>query len=144
MTASPRSRCRRGASAVEFALLMPVFVGIVFGLVEYSWLTFRTQEVAAAVQNGCRSSATIDPGLNERDMDLVLSAARSRMVTAYQHGGGTCADCVAAAVAVGTLPNRAVQCSLSVPFDALTGFLPTPARVRVGAVSRLEYQRRQQ
>lgn len=138
------ARRRRGANAVEFALLMPVFALILFGLVDYSWLGFHVQGVKTAVQSGCRSSSTVDPGLNERDIGVVLVTARNKVLAAYQQAGGNCTDCQVTATALGALPNRSVQCTLSVPFASLTGFVPVPTRVQATVVTRLEYQRRQQ
>jgi len=137
-------RSRRGANAIEFALLMPVFVGVVLGILDYAWLQFQLQGVATAVHSGCRSAATIDPGLNERDIGLVLARARTKMLAAYQQSGGTCAGCVATASAIGALPNRSVECTMSLPFTSLTGFVPAPARIEANVVARHEYQRRQQ
>lgn len=60
-------RCDRGASAIEFALLAPVFFMMLFGLVEfsrYAWTRQTLDEVAystarcMSVQSTCSSLAT--------------------------------------------------------------------------------------
>lgn len=59
--------CSRGASAVEFALLAPVFFAMLFALVEfsrYAWVRQTLDEVAystarcMSVQSTCASTAT--------------------------------------------------------------------------------------
>ena len=47
----------RGAAAVEFALVMPLLVMILFGIVEFGWMFFVQAQVAAAARVGVRSYA---------------------------------------------------------------------------------------
>lgn len=48
-----RNARRRGTTTVEFALILPVFLIFVFGLMEYG----RAQMIANMLQNSCRDAA---------------------------------------------------------------------------------------
>jgi Flp pilus assembly protein TadG len=61
----PRSRCRsgreksrwrRGAAAVEFALVAPVFLLLVFGLIELGRMVMVQQALTNAAREGCRTA----------------------------------------------------------------------------------------
>jgi Flp pilus assembly protein TadG len=57
---------RRGSNAVEFALVLPVFVVMIFGMMEFSWVFFQPTTVVQAVRNGCRAGAIVHPDGDER------------------------------------------------------------------------------
>ncbi len=50
-------REERGASAVEFALLVPVVFTLIFGMVEFGLAFFATQSLRAGVREGARQAA---------------------------------------------------------------------------------------
>ena len=47
----------RGAAAVEFAIIVPVFLLIVFGMIDFSRAYYTQSAVAAAVREGARMAA---------------------------------------------------------------------------------------
>src|SRR5262245_3381406 len=47
-------RGHRGIAAVEMALLLPLLFTLVFGMIEYGSLFWRSQQVATAARNGAR------------------------------------------------------------------------------------------
>src|SRR5437660_11704767 len=49
-----RRSANRGAAAVEFALVAPVFFILVFGLIEYGRLVMVQQVLTNAAREGCR------------------------------------------------------------------------------------------
>ena len=52
-----RVRANDGASAVEFAIVLPVLVLFVFGIIEFGMAFFRSQGMEAAVREGGRVAA---------------------------------------------------------------------------------------
>ena len=60
---SPRqlSRARRGGNAIEFALLLPVFIAVISFIFEYGWYFFVRANAMSAVQAGCRAGAVVPP-----------------------------------------------------------------------------------
>jgi len=53
-------RGQRGAAAVEFALVLPIFLVIVFGILQYSVYFFSAQSGAAAAREAARRAAVGD------------------------------------------------------------------------------------
>ena len=47
----------QGAAAVEFALVLPIFLVLIFGVVQYAWYFYQTQETAFALREGARVAA---------------------------------------------------------------------------------------
>ena len=52
-----RVRPDGGAAAVELALVLPVLLLLVFGIVQYGWYFFQAQETTFAVREGARVAA---------------------------------------------------------------------------------------
>jgi len=48
-----RSR-RRGSTIVEFAVVLPLLLTVLFGIIEYGWLFMVRQTVQNAAREGCR------------------------------------------------------------------------------------------
>tara|TARA_R110001583_G_scaffold70084_1_gene198614 strand:- start:300 stop:725 length:426 start_codon:yes stop_codon:yes gene_type:complete len=48
---------RRGSHAIEFALLLPVFIMLVFGGVELLWYSIEVGKIQSALVAGCRGGA---------------------------------------------------------------------------------------
>jgi len=127
----PDRRSRRGANAVEFAIILPFLLMILLGTVEYGWFFFQQSQAFHAVSAAARDAAMEVP-------DVADGA-----------GTGTCTPCVdmAETSGVNRLANVgidavagdlnasvglkdghcAVMMSPSIPYVQLTGFVPTPA-----------------
>lgn len=58
-------RCNRGATAVEFAFVMPLLLTISFALMEFSGLFFQYHKVNEATRVIARNLATSTPLVNE-------------------------------------------------------------------------------
>ena len=53
-------RLRRGLAAVEAALVMPLLLLLVLGLLQFGWIFLRTQHITHAARHGARIAATAD------------------------------------------------------------------------------------
>ena len=51
---TPARKRRSGIAAIEMALLLPLLLTLVFGMIEYGSLFWRAQQVANAARNGAR------------------------------------------------------------------------------------------
>jgi Flp pilus assembly protein TadG len=70
----PRHDSERGAAAVEFALVLPVLVLLVFGIVQFSIVYNRSQGLHAAAREGARIASlpqTTQSQINARIMDAL-------------------------------------------------------------------------
>lgn len=66
---SNRFRARRGAATVEMAIVTPILLTLVFGIIEYGWVFTVRQAMANAAREGARVAVlrgTDDEDINER------------------------------------------------------------------------------
>ncbi|NMC49141.1 MAG: pilus assembly protein [Desulfovibrio sp.] len=103
---------QRGASVVEMALLLPIFLTVVFGIIDYGRFFFVRASVTAAVADGART-AVLPAATNEEVTRIVENAVSDPIST------GTGAQ-VAVSVAPETRnPGDEVTVSASMPFTPL-------------------------
>jgi Flp pilus assembly protein TadG len=108
---------RKGAAAVEFALVAPVFVLLVFGMIEYGRMVMVQQVITNASREGARRAV----------LDGVTSADVTNTVTTYLTNGAVSGATVTLNP---TNPASAssgspVTVTVSVPYTAVS-WLPSP------------------
>jgi Flp pilus assembly protein TadG len=86
-----RSRGRRGQAAVEFALILPVYLLILCGSIEFGRAFFAYSQLLQAVQDGARYGAVL-----HQENDAVTSRVQQDAP-----GGGTDTVTIACATAPG-------------------------------------------
>jgi len=130
---------RRGGTAIEFALTLPVFLTLIFGMIDYG-LYFAGQATLDSVTGAnCRSGAELDPMIfdvpteTENNLETVLNTLP--LITCA--GGG----CSVSAQLDGTAPAQLLFCEATAGFQSLTGFTPVPQSIRSTSVQRMEWQR---
>ncbi len=62
----PNARRDRGAAAVEFVLVLPVLLLLVFGIVDFGRMLNAQIVVTEAAREGARAAALIDEAAGER------------------------------------------------------------------------------
>ena len=142
MARLPARRARRGANAVEFALILPIYCALMSGIFDYGWMFYYKSAMDSAVAYGCRQGSVVDPGLAEVNMATVLSTAKSSMKSGITQYGATCdATCASTASAYGANPSRSLKCSLTRHWSPLFGFWTEGITLQSTTVMRLEWQR---
>lgn len=63
-------RKRTGAEVLEMALMMPILIALIFGMVEFGWFFYLQHNLQAAAREGARKGST----LNATDTDAVNQA----------------------------------------------------------------------
>lgn len=119
----PRQRARRGAYAVEYSLLLPVYVAMVLGCIDGSWVLWQRIAMEASVEDGCRSGSLRDPGVNFVAWSTVQATASAAVVTRLESYGVPCRDCV---VTIGreTVNGRVIlECSIERSIQPLAGVI---------------------
>ena len=113
----------KGATMVEFALVLPLFLLLIFGMMEAAWAFAQTNDIHHAVREGARLAAVNhDPdddsttndvlvGMCDR-MGLVSGSSPTVTLTASDTNGD-------GFIGRGDTANSAI----SVSYDSLTGFL---------------------
>ncbi len=114
-------RQRRGAAAVEFAIVAPVFFLFVFGIIEYGRMVMVQQVLTNASREGARIGV-LDPPTGQTSLPLVTSTVNNYLTSAGITG--------ATIVTTPTEPSTAtygqsVTVKVSVLFNNVS-WLPTP------------------
>ena len=139
------ARCRRlpsfasdaGVAAVEFAILLPVLLAILLGMIDYGYYFLLNSTVVNAAREGARA------GIVQSSASSAESAATT-VATNYLSAAGisvgnSCMNCARVTAALGAT-NLVVTVTID-PFTPLTGFLPSsalPARARHVSTMRWE------
>lgn len=67
LAAQRRPGRRRAAAVVEFAVVLPLLLTILFGIIEYGWVFMVRQTLQTAAREGCRLAVlqtSVDPYTN--------------------------------------------------------------------------------
>jgi len=103
---------RRGAAVIEFAIIAPIFLLLVFGMIEFGRAIMVQQILVNASREGARQAA-VDGGVI--DVDAYLAGT----LTQYEVNGAPVSD------PSGADYGDAVTVRISVPFNNVN-WLPTP------------------
>jgi hypothetical protein len=120
---APRRR-QSGATVVEFAIVLPLFVAILFGIVDYGWYYYQKFTLAATVQAGVRSVLSVP-----EDLDPWTEA--QTYIMAHIGSGGIAPASLGWAPAAGSRysgikPNRTMLMTVTYTFTPLVGLVPLP------------------
>lgn len=131
------ARMRRGSAHIEFALVIPVLVVILFATAEYGWMFFRRGLILDAGRQGCRAGAVVHP---TDDYTTIVEDATEDALAAV---GVDCAttNCDVTVSTDGDSPRETLQCGLQVDYVGLTGLIPVPNDVTAGYIYHFERQR---
>lgn len=109
----------RGAAAVEFALVVPLLLVLVFGIISYGYMLSFRQAISQGAAEGARSGAVwasaYEPG---QDADRI-AAARASVDEALGSYGVGCSDGATCSVAISPCGSaRCVVVTVSYPYAA--------------------------
>lgn len=109
----PVTERQRGAAAVEFALVVPLLLSLLLGIVEFGYFLFLSASAAGAAREGARAMA-----ITQDQAKAVSTAADSFNATTGQTASSVVAppDCPSGSSAV---------VSVSYSYPTLTGFFGT-------------------
>ncbi len=134
-----RGREDRGAAAVEFALILPVLILLIFGIVQYGIYFWARSSAVAAAREGARRASVGDYPVCSDFTTFVKSE-----LSGAQTGTGSTVKRTIAAKGTGNLlttlqPGDTMKISVSFPVVNL-GLIPLPASgtITVNTTSRVE------
>ncbi len=127
-----RLTCEKGVSAIEFALVLPLLMTFLLGIVEYGWF-FKTK-IALDNALACATRAVVKESGYESPKDIAVSA----MVQALD--GEVDAATLEPYLCIDQLsdPDRAKLELANFPYQSLTGYFPAgmiPSRVSSTSVA---------
>jgi len=120
---------RRGASALEFALTLPIVMVVLTGILEYGWFLFQLSNVVHALRDGTRIGVTVP--LEDDEGAVPRAEAHARAV--LDGLGVPCTDgggCIVRANIAVAGDVDTMTMSIEVDYTPIVGLLPTPALLR--------------
>ena len=120
---------KKGSSAVEFALVLPVFLLIFFGIIEYGWVMTQEIVLSHAVAAGARAAIKMP---NETSDEDLATTARNAAAAAFNVVGTLNAGDITVSVLDDSegpppIPRRIFVHVVSRTYTPLIGFLPDAA-----------------
>jgi hypothetical protein len=138
-------RSRRGATLLEFALLLPVFLMLVLGSFDSAWLAYRLSSLDAAAASGCRAGALVDPGWGDANLAQVETTAQDAIDLAMEEAGftGGCdpLTCVIDVQIFDAAPSRSIDCRIQQEVQPIVGMFLQPVTISSRKIVRMEWQR---
>jgi Flp pilus assembly protein TadG len=121
-----RRRAERGATVVEFAIVLPLFVAILFGCIDFGWYYYQKFTLASAVQGGIRSALAVA----ETDSPDPWTTASAYAATKLAAGGIAPASVTfgppPGSRYLGVKPTRTMILTATFIFTPLVGLVPLP------------------
>lgn len=120
---------RRGSSALEFALTLPIIIAVLAGILEYGWYLFQLSNVVHALRDGTRIGVTVpsaDETGSEARAEAHARAVMDGLGVPCTDGGG----CVVNATIEPAGDISTLRMSIEVDYTPIVGLLPTPSQLR--------------
>jgi Flp pilus assembly protein TadG len=135
---------QRGAAAVEFALVFPLFLALLMGTIDYGYYFFSDQIVTNAAREGARAGTLVTPGVGASALAVsAAGAAAASYLTsnglACPGGGSGCITATSTTVSdLAGINSPALDVVIDYASVSLTGFTGyiLPAKVHAHAVMR--------
>ena len=128
------ARSRRGSNAVEFALILPILITLLAGIVEWGWTLNQQMMVVQAAREGARAGVS-----TPRDDDPE-TAAQARVVQSLNDMGLNGSAATVTVTIVGAYPDELLQVNLALPHQPIIGLVPIPVDLKAALTMRLEEQ----
>lgn len=119
----PAKGRRRGQAMLEFALAIPVFLLLVFGIIEFGRMFLMYTSVFASAREGARYGAAVEtacdqPGLEASARRVGFFAGDETISTQYDDGYGNLKECSA------TVLGDRVNVTAMINYSSITGIIP--------------------
>jgi len=134
-------RNQNGGAAVEFALILPLFIFLIFGIIEGSLLLYNKQVLTNASREGARAGIVAgNPRLSDGDIQTVIDKYADKYLVTFGAGTITLTDPITPLEAsrTGNLFGQDLTVSIEYPYNFLvlfnpitfSRFIPIPLRAK--------------
>lgn len=138
-------RPKRGSNLIEFALILPVAVLLIFGIFENGWYVYQKWAVQSATSEGCRKGAFVHPKGVGYDSPIYVASWNMKdqmALSGLDCESDTSLECQFTAELVGDTPLESLICESSIRYKQITGLIPgAPTHVTTNTTALLEMQR---
>ena len=125
------NRARRGSSAIEAAMVMPILLTLFGGTVDSAMYLYQRSVVADAAQAGARKGAVAE------DVDAISADATAAAQARLAEGGvPLTGSTVTATKSTGS--TTMITVVVTAPFSSFTNLLPMPSSLSATATSHFE------
>jgi Flp pilus assembly protein TadG len=124
---------RGGSTAIEYALILPVLLTILFGAMEYSWCFVQFEAVVRAAEAGARAGSQVELTANPNPTTVAQTTAKQVLTASFPRIGNT-----AVATAALSSGNTILTVTLQTAYPPLLRYLPTPALLKSSASMPIE------
>ncbi len=121
---------RRGAAAVEMALVLPILLLLVVGAIDWGWFFVQQATVVVIARDAAHAGAL------SKDAPADRAAARAR--GALQAHAPNLSDGTVEVVILDEPVGDVVGVTVSVPFEPLLGLVPVPSHLAAATAMRVE------
>jgi len=115
---------RRGSQAVEFALIFPVFLTVVFGGLDYSWYVLQKYTAMDVVSAGCRAGAITGVDLYAEPIAAAETAIMERAESSLLSCGSELCSVTIEELEGYSPSTKQIKCTFEAPTLLLSGFVP--------------------
>lgn len=130
------ARSRRGTTAVEFALILPVFLLFYFGIIQWGLYLFQRNGAFEAARDACRMASTYEEDEDRATIvaEVLTDRFRSYGVDCAAQNFGACE--IELTYIDG--PPDVLRCDVLVDYRSPINFVPSPRQIRAAAVAVVE------
>jgi Flp pilus assembly protein TadG len=110
-----------GAAIIEFALVAPLLLVLVWGIIETGRAFYTINALASAVRDGARYGAAVCPlgGTGAPNMDLCRPAIQTTVATAFQAIGPPISSDSVLATVIGSGQNTRIEVTANYPYSPI-------------------------
>jgi Flp pilus assembly protein TadG len=117
----------RGIALVEIALVLPLFLLVLLGMIEYSWLFWKNQQINNAAREGARIA------IFETSLNADVTAAVDQVMNDAGFPAGVWTTTITPADVLTVAPGDPIEVNVSVDYSDIdvlgTSLLPLPATI---------------
>src|SRR5919201_6346799 len=138
-------RSERGAAIVEFAIVLPLLLLFIFGIIDFGRALYMKNNLTLAAREGARIASVQGPYPTFSPVNLTVIAPRVKLNTLPFGGDSVKTSMISATVDVGLPNSNYVTVTISnypfkwlTPLPTLLGF-PNPLNMSASATMRWEF-----
>lgn len=134
---SLQRRNRRGANAIEFALIAPILFMIMAGVMEYGWFLFNQILLDSAAREGARVGARTED--DSATATLEQEDAAKAAAIAFWDGLGIPGSPTFTPDTIDSVGEDLIVVDANMTYTGLIGFTPAPGQVKARVAVRSEF-----